>query len=61
MRNQTDKSIWVIANFSPYETVFAGWFISENKNVKNILTDEVFSIQYQNFIGSYIVLWLELE
>lgn len=59
--DKTGKNIWIIANFSPYETVFAGWFIGINKNARNILTDETFTIQYQNFIGSYTVLWLELE
>lgn len=59
--DKTGKKIWIIANFSPYETVFAGWFIGINKNARNILTDETFTIQYQNFIGSYTVLWLELE
>ena len=59
--DKTGKIIWIIANFSPYETVFAGWFIGINKNARNILTDEIFTIQYQNFIGSYTVLWLELE
>ena len=59
--DKTGKNIWIIANFSPYETVFAGWFIGINKNARNILTDEIFTIQYQNFIGSYTVLWLELE
>ena len=59
--DKTGKNIWIIANFSPYETVFAGWFIGINKNARNILTDETFTIQIQNFIGSYTVLWLELE
>ena len=59
--DKTGKNIWIIANFSPYETVFAGWFIGINKNARNILTDETFTIQNQNFIGSYTVLWLELE
>ena len=59
--DKTGKNIWIIANFSPYETVFAGWFIGINKNARNILTDETFTIQYQNFIGSYTVLWLEIE
>ena len=59
--DKTGKNIWIIANFAPYETVFAGWYIGINKNARNILTDEIFTIQYQNFIGSYTVLWLELE
>jgi len=61
---KTDKKgehVWVICNFSEYETTFPSWFIGLNKNVKNLLTDEQFSLQYQNFIGRYDVLWLTLS
>ena len=61
---KTDKKgehVWVICNFSEYETTFPSWFIGLNKKVKNLLTDEQFSLQYQNFIGRYDVLWLTLS
>lgn len=52
------KNVWIIANFSEYETVFPSWFIGINKKVKNVLNNESFFLQYQNFIGSYDILWL---
>ena len=61
---KTDKKgehVWVICNFSEYETTFPSWFIGLSKKVKNLLTDEQFSLQYQNFIGRYDVLWLTLS
>ena len=57
--DKTGKKIWIVANFSPYETVFSSWFIGINKKVKNLLDQEEFVLQYQNYIGSYGVLWLE--
>lgn len=57
--DKSGKSIWVIANFSSYETIFPSWFIGINKRVKNKLTQETFHLQYHNFIGSYDILWLE--
>jgi amylosucrase len=56
--DKSGKNIWIIANFSPYETVYSSWFIGINKEVKNLLTQDEFTLQYQNFIGSYDVLWL---
>ena len=56
--DKSGKNVWVIANFSPYETVYSSWFIGINKEVKNLLTQDEFTLQYQNFIGSYDVLWL---
>lgn len=55
-----EKSIWVIANFSSYNTQFPSWFIGENKTVKNILTGDIFKLQKQNFIENYDILWLEI-
>ena len=52
------KNVWIIANCSEYETVFPSWFIGINKKVKNVLNNESFFLQYQNFIGSYDILWL---
>lgn len=57
--DKTGKKIWVIANFSPYETVFSSWFIGINKKVRNLLDQEEFILQYENYIGSYGVLWIE--
>lgn len=55
------NTVWIIANFSPYETIFPSWFIGINKKVKNLLNQETFMMQYHNFIGSYEVLWLEVD
>lgn len=57
--NKKGKTVWVIANFSPYETLFPSWFIGKNKKVKNLLDKTEFSLEEQNYIGSYGVLWLE--
>lgn len=57
--NKKGKNVWVIANFSPYETLFPSWFIEKNKKVKNLLDKAEFSLEEQNYIGSYGVLWLE--
>lgn len=56
------KNVWVVANFSEYETEFPSWFIGLNKKVKDILTENIFTLSFQNFIGSNNVLWLtEIE
>lgn len=53
------KSVWVIANFSPYETVYPAWFMGIDTPVKDLLSGEEFVLNFQNFIGSYGVLWLK--
>ncbi len=54
------KKVWVIANFSPFDTVFSGNIIGEGTEVKNLLNQDSFVLQNTNFIGSYDVLWLTL-
>lgn len=60
-RADNGKVVWGIANFSHYETLFPGWFIGMGRQVQNLLTQEKFIVQEQNFIGAYDILWLAVE
>jgi amylosucrase len=53
------KNVWVIANFSHYDTEFPSWFIGEGKTVKDLISGNEFKLYSQNFIGAYDVLWLK--